>query len=261
MPESEFAREYLKRMFPNHVSQFEKTDPQYTARFNNFAFDEVVNAVVADAKEPLDSKTRFLAILAVLLGCQGLDEFHLMLPAALNMGVSPIEAREVVYQATAYLGMGRVFPFIKVMNAIFDMSGFKLPLEDQETTTWEDRLAKGNQVQIDFFGEQMRERWLRAAPERAHIDKWLAANCFGDYYTRKGLTARQREMITFCYIYAQGGCEPQLKGHAVANIGLGNDKTFLYQVVSTCVPFIGYPRSLNALSVIDEAAKIVESGK
>ena len=51
-----------------------------------------------------------------------------------------------------------------------------------------------------------------------------------------------------------GGCEPQLTAHAAANIRLGNDKAFLIKVVSQCLPYIGYPRCLNALRWVNEAA-------
>ena len=67
---------------------------------------------------------------------------------------------------------------------------------------------------------------------RGHINRWLADNCFGDFYTRGGLDLRQREMITFCFIMAQGGCEPQLVAHAKGNMNLGNDSDFLKRVVS-----------------------------
>jgi 4-carboxymuconolactone decarboxylase len=77
-------------------------------------------------------------------------------------------------------------------------------------------------------------------------------NCFGDWYARGGLTIAEREMCTFCYIAAQGGCEAQLKAHASANVQCGNDREFLIKVVSNNVPFIGYPRSLNAMAVVDE---------
>lgn len=60
--------------------------------------------------------------------------------------------------------------------------------------------------------------------------------------------------LTFCYLYSQGGCEPQLKGHIAANLYLGNDKTLLIAVISACIPYIGYPRTLNALSCINEVA-------
>ena len=62
-------------------------------------------------------------------------------------------------------------------------------------------------------------------------------------------------MITFCFLAAQGGCEPQLTSHAKGNMNLGSDKAFLIRVVSQCLPYIGYPRSLNAISCINKAAE------
>ena len=101
----------------------------------------------------------------------------------------------------------------------------------------------------------MKEFYKSGPEESRHINKWLADNCFGDFYTRKGLDYKQREMITFCFLYAQGGCEIQLISHAAANIKLGNDKQFLINIISQCLPFIGYPRTLNALRCINEAEK------
>lgn len=247
---STFAQQYHERMFPGYVSDFLRTDPEFIERFDTFAFDEVVNEDAAK----LPDRERFLVILAALLGCQGVDEFRAMIPAALNFGVTPVEIKEVVYQAVAYLGIGRVFPCLKATNEVFEARGIELPLPGQATNTAETRLETGNAVQIAYFGENMRENWASGPAERAHINRWLADNCFGDYYTRNGLSDRDREMVTFCFIAAQGGCEPQLTAHATGNMNLGNDRDFLYRVVSQMVPFIGYPRSLNALACIDAAA-------
>ena len=38
-------------------------------------------------------------------------------------------------------------------------------------------------------------------------------------------------------------------------MNLGNDRDFLVAVVYQCLPYIGYPRSLNAISCIDRAAE------
>ena len=157
--------------------------------------------------------------------------------------------KEIVYQAVDYLGIGRVLPFLDAVNDILTDRGISLPLEGQATTTMEDRLEKGAQAQADIFGSHMKEAW-----KTGHINRWLASNCFGDYYTRKGLDLKQREMITFCFLSAQGGCEPQLTAHAKGNMNLGNDKEFLTKVVSQCLPYIGYPRSLNAINCINKAA-------
>lgn len=244
---SDFSKAYHEKMFPGYESGFLKTDPEFIERFDNFTFDEVIN------QDTIDDKTRFLAILATLIGCQGIDEYKSMLGAALNFGVTPVEAKEVVYQAVAYLGIGRVFPFLKATNDILTDRGIELPLKEQATTTMEDRLEKGIKAQVDIFGEGMKEFYKSGPEESRHINYWLADNCFGDYYTRNGLDYKQREMITFCFLSAQGGCEPQLTSHAAANMKIGNDKKFLIEVISQCLPYIGYPRSLNALRCVNEA--------
>jgi 4-carboxymuconolactone decarboxylase len=242
------AKEYHERMFPGYVSKFLETDPEFIERFDNFAFDEVVN------NDNLDDRTRFMAILATLIGCQGIDEFRAMLPAALNFGVTPVEAKDIVYQAVAYLGIGRVFPFLKITNEVLTEKGILLPLEGK-ATTMENRLEAGIQAQVDIFGEGMKDFWKSGPEESRHINRWLADNCFGDYYTRTGLDYKQREMITFCFLASQGGCEPQLTSHAAANMKIGNDKAFLIKIISQCIPYIGYPRSLNALRCVNDACK------
>ncbi len=229
-----------------------ETDPEFMERFAHFAFDEVVN----EEGQQLEPATRYLAILSALMGCQGLDAFKSLIPQALEAGLTPVMIKEAVYQAVDYLGMGRVIPFLDGVNQVFKEQGIALPLEGQATTTLEDRLEKGSQAQVDIFGEGMRDFW-----KGGHINRWLATNCFGDYYTRTGLDLKQREMITFCFLAAQGGCEPQLTSHASGNMRLGNDKAFLIRVISQCLPYIGYPRSLNAVTCVNKAAEAFEAGK
>ena len=226
--------------------ELRKNDPEFAERFQHFAFDEVVN----EENQQLDAPTRYLAILSVLIGCGGVDAYREMLPIALENGMTPVMVKETVYQATDYLGYGRMLPFLNATNEVFADGNIPLPLPGQAPTTMENRLEKGAEAQAEIFGEQMKEAW-----KNGHINRWLAANCFGDFYTRTGLDLPQREMITFCFLMAQGGCEPQLIAHAKGNMNLGNDKDFLIRVVSQCLPYIGYPRSLNAISCIQKATE------
>ena len=219
------------------------TDPEFIERFQHFALEEVLN----EKGRQLPENIRYMAVLAALMGCGGLDAYGEILPKALEKDITPIAAKEIVYQAAGYLGYGRMLPFLKVTNEILAGRGVRLPLDGQATTDLDNRLEKGIEAQAAIFGEQMKEAW-----KAGHINRWLAANCFGDFYTRTGLDLPQREMITFCFLMAQGGCEPQLIVHAKGNMNLGNDKDFLVRVVSQCLPYIGYPRSLNAVSVLDK---------
>lgn len=223
-----------------------ETDPEFTERFEHFAFNEVPN----EENQQLEEKTRYMVILATLIGCGSVDAYKEMLFKALENGVTPIMVKEIVYQATDYLGYGRILPFLNCTNEIFTEKGIELPLDGQATTTFESRLEKGIEAQVKIFGEHMKEAW-----KTGHINRWLAANCFGDYYTRKGLTLSERELITFCFLMAQGGCESQLIAHSKGNMNIGNDKDFLIRVVSQCLPYIGYPRSLNAIACVGKAVE------
>ena len=223
-----------------------RTDPEFAERFEHFALNEVIN----EENQESEPSTRYMAILATLIGCGGVEAYKEMLPQALENGITPIVEKEIVYQATDYLGYGRMLPFLNVTNEILTENGIELPLDSQATTTLENRLEKGIEAQAEIFGEHMKEAW-----KAGHINRWLAANCFGDYYTRKGLDLSERELITFCFLMAQGGCEPQLTAHAKGNMNTGNDKDFLIRVVSQCLPYIGYPRSLNAITCINKAVE------
>ena len=146
-----------------------KTDPEFAERFDYF----VLNEVAKEEKQQLESSTRYLVILAALIGCGGIDAYKETLPKALENAITPIVAKEVVYQATDYLGYGRMLPFLNVTNEILTEIGIELPLPGQATTTLDDRLEKGIKAQAKILGEHMKEAW-----KASHINRWLAANCF-----------------------------------------------------------------------------------
>lgn len=139
--------------FWNDDRTLAQTDPEFVELFSNFAYDEVVNEPGANHPD-LNDSTRSMAILAALIGCQGLDDFELMVPVAFESGVSAVQVKEIVYQAVAYLGFGRVLPFLKKTNEILEAKNIHLPLEPQSTTTPETRAEAGEQAQIDIFGER-----------------------------------------------------------------------------------------------------------
>lgn len=239
----------LTEMFQGTESDLCRTDPEWVEITANFSQGEAASA------SRLTEKERMLCILSALLGCQGMGEFRHMVHAALNQGLDPTAIREVIYQATAYLGIGRVCDFLTAADEIMEQHGIQLPLEAQGTTNEETRFEKGLEKQVALFGEGMAKRQTEGPELRRTINRWLSANCFGDYYTRSGLNDQEREMITFCFLMAQGGCENQLRGHTAGNFGVGNGKEKMYSVVEQCMPYVGYPRSLNAMNIIDETAE------
>ena len=133
------------------MKNYRETDPEFAERFEQFAFDEVVN----EPGQQLDEVTRHMAILATLLGCQGTEAFGLELPCALDAGITPVMAKEIVYQAVDYLGIGRVLPFLDITNEVLLSRGAALPLEGQCTTTMEageGRTGAGGYLRTAYAG-------------------------------------------------------------------------------------------------------------
>lgn len=246
------AEKRIQKLFALASSALNKTDPEFAEIIANFSQDEVTK------ENKLTEKERMLCILSALLGCQGMGEFENMLHTALNEGIDPVAIKEVIYQATAYLGIGRTYDFLVAANRIMEQHNIELPLAPQAVTDEKSRFRDGLTKQVELFGKDMEKRQTDGPVLRRNINRWLADNCFGDYYTRNGLNDQEREMITFCFILAQGGCENQLRGHTAGNLGVGNDKEKLYHIVEQCMPYIGYPRSLNAMNIIDEVSESIK---
>ena len=222
-------------------------DPELFEIFDNFALGEVLG------HGGLDARTRLMCILASNVASQGRAAFRATLDAALGAGVTPVEVKEVLYQAVPYVGMAKVADFIGAANDVLEARGVGLPLEGQSTTTPADRFEKGLAVQRSIFGAGHIDAMREAAPEnQKHIQQYLSDNCFGDFLTRGGLDVKTRELVTFSLLVSLGGCEPQVKGHIAGNVNLGNDKAVLLAVVTQLLPYIGYPRTLNAIGCLNE---------
>ncbi len=74
---------------------------------------------------------------------------------------------------------------------------------------------------------------------------------FGEVFYVGDLTDRQRELIT-CNVLTVLQTLSQLKAHLSAAINVGGLSLELKESLYQCVPFIGYPRTLNTVKVLNE---------
>lgn len=202
-----------------------------------------------------DAKIRALVGLACLTALHTTEELPQKVRETVDSGASVTEVKETLYHTAPYIDFPRVKEALSAVNDTLREAGLDPEEEDQGTVTPQTRLEKGLAVQVEIFGNSIYAMRKNAPAETRHIQDCLSANCFGDYYTRGTLDLKMRELITFTVICAIGGCEPQATAHAKANLNVGNTKQTLIEAVTTCLPYIGYPRALNALSCIDNACK------
>ena len=236
------AKEHFAQLF---LDMDIADDAEFFEIFMNFALDE------AFLESKLELQDYIKLTLAALIATQSLEMYKTMLQAALKNSIKPIVIKEIIYQAVPYVGFGQVSAFIGITNSIFTAHNITLPLESKRTTTRKNRQEKGLNIQRQIFGATIDKANAQAPQDEKHIRRFLSANCFGDYYTRDGIELQFRELLTFVYIAALGGAESQLKAHINGNLAMGNNRERLLGVITALVPYIGYPKSLNAIAALD----------
>lgn len=240
------SEETFKKLFGDGVPPTYTTDPDFQDILNHFIFGEVFY------QGNLDDKIRELITLVVLATNQTLPQLKAHVGAALNVGLTPVEIKEAVYQCAPYIGFPKTLNAINEVNEAFKARNISLPIESQKTVNEENRFNKGLSVQVEIFGDVIAKMQESAPSNQKHIQEYLSAFCFGDFYSRSGLDLITRELLTLCIVSSLGGAEGQVKAHVQGNKNVGNDKETLISAITHCLPYMGFPRTLNALACINE---------
>lgn len=246
MNRMEKSLEKYKELFGDGVPAAYATDPDFQEILSRFIFGEVFD------QGELDDKQRELITLVVLATNQTLPQLKAHVHAALNVGLTPVEIKEAIYQCAPYIGFPKTLNAVAEANEVFKARNVALPLESQKRVTEETRLEKGLAVQTEIFGDVIAKMRESAPANQKHIQDYLSAFCFGDFYTRGGLDLPIRELLTLCIVSALGGAEGQVKAHVQGNKNVGNGKETLIAAITHCLPYMGFPRTLNALACINE---------
>ncbi|UQZ83099.1 Carboxymuconolactone decarboxylase family protein [Paenibacillus konkukensis] len=242
----EKSRETYKQLFGDGVPAAYAADPDFQDILSRFIFGEVFY------QGSLDNKQRELITLVVLATNQTLPQLKAHTLAALNVGLTPVEIKEAVYQCAPYLGFPKTLNAINEVNEVFKARNITLPLESQKQVDEDNRLDKGLAVQVEIFGDVIAKMRENAPSNQKHIQDYLSAFCFGDFYTRGGLDLKTRELLTLCIVSSLGGAEGQVKAHVQGNLNVGNDKETMISALTHCLPYMGFPRTLNALACVNE---------
>lgn len=246
MDRIEKSQETYKQLFGDGVPAAYATDPDFQDILSRFIFGEVFH------QGSLDHKQRELITLVVLATNQTLPQLKAHVHAALNVGLSPVEIKEAIYQCAPYLGFPKTLNALTEVNEVFKARDIALPLESQKQVEEENRFDKGLAVQVEIFGDIIAKMRESASSNQKHIQDYLSAFCFGDFYTRGGLDLKTRELLTLCIVSSLGGCESQVKAHVRGNLNVGNDKDMMITAITHCLPYMGFPRTLNALACVNE---------
>jgi 4-carboxymuconolactone decarboxylase len=245
----ELAKQNYTRLFGGEALTGEGTDPELMNILQKYIFGEVFRT------GDLDIKTRELITCVSLATMQQLPQLKAHTGAALNVGVTPVELREAIYQSAPLIGFPKVLNALGAVNEAFKEKGIAVPLEKQATVTEANRAAKGQAIQRPLYGDTLTKA-LKEVPGGmgADVARFITEVHFGDFYTRKGLDVKTRELLTYCVLTVTGS-EDQLRTHLKANLKVGNSRERLTAAVIQCMPYVGFPAAQKALRMITDEAE------
>lgn len=244
MDRIELCKKQYAELFDGQALNGAGNDPELMDILQKYIFGEVFHT------GKLDAQTRELITIVSLTAQQTLPQLKAHTKAALNIGVTPIEIREAVYQCAPIIGFPKTLNAVSAMNEVFTEQGISLPLEKQGTVREDERHARGLAIQSPLYGSEIKDS-LQNLPagmgdEAARL---LTEVCFGDFYTRKGLDVRKRELLMLC-VLATLGADKQISAHCRGNLKAGNDEETMIAAMIQCLPYIGFPYALNAIHAI-----------
>lgn len=208
----------------------------------------------------LDVKLQHLIILSVMTSLQAYTHIKEQTLRALDNGVTPEEIKEAVYQAAPYCGYTKVLSAVEYVDKAFNERNIHT-LKSQATVNEDNRYERGLEVQRSIFGPEIGTITDDMTASQRLITEYLSGICFGDFYTRGTLDVKTREILTLSVLTANGGCESQIGSHTIGNLNVGNTRDQMLAAVLLCVPYNGYPRTLNSMNAINTAADAYEKAK
>jgi 4-carboxymuconolactone decarboxylase len=167
MDRIEKSKEKYKQLFGDGVPAAYATDPDFQDILSRFIFGEVFY------QGNLDDKKRELITLVVLAANQTLPQLKAHCHVALNVGLTPIEIKEAVYQCAPYLGFPKTLNAIAEINEVFKARNIALPIESQKQVEEDNRFDKGLAVQVEIFGDVIVKNRGNAPSNQKHIQDYL----------------------------------------------------------------------------------------
>ena len=246
MDRIEVCKQNYRTLFGGEALTGQGTDPEMMDILQKFIFGEVFQTV------ELTLKQREMITCITLATMQTLPQLKAHAGAALNVGVTPEELREVMYLTAPFIGFPKMLNAVATVNEVFTERGISLPLEKQGTVTEETRHEAGKAIQDKHYPGGIASV-MEGVPGNMgkDVEQFLTDYFFGDIYSRGALDLQTRELLGYCVLTTLEA-ESQLHSHYHGNINAGNSPETLTAAVIQCLPYIGFPAAIKALRIIKE---------
>lgn len=200
----------------------------------------------------LDIKTRELLTVVSLTTQQSLPQLKAHIVGALNAGNTPVEIHEAIYNCAPFIGFPKTLNALAVFNEVLKEGGFEADFSNLKTVKDNERYEKGYEIQNPVYGDEIKQM-LKGLPNNMgeKVADYLTEVCFGDFYTRKGLDIKTRELLTISILVTTGNTTT-LKSHILGNMKVGNSKETITAAIIQVMPYVGFANGFAALKTASD---------
>jgi 4-carboxymuconolactone decarboxylase len=111
-------------------------------------------------------------------------------------------------------------------------------------------VSEGERLMRLVDGDKVTDNLLKAYDEVApDFARYLVDFAFGEIYAREG-DLKHREIVAIASLATMGGCDAQLETHVHGAFNVGLSEADIVETVMTLIPYIGFPKTLNAMAVV-----------
>ncbi len=113
-----------------------------------------------------------------------------------------------------------------------------------------EKFERGEDLMRKVDGDKVTDNLVAAYAEIApDFSRYLIEFAFGEVYAREG-DLRQRELVAISSLATMGGCDAQLETHVHGAFNVGLTEGEIVEAVMTLIPYVGFPKALNAMAVV-----------
>lgn len=208
----EACKQNYHTLFGDEALTGQGTDSEMMDILQKFIFGEVFQT------GKLTMKQREMITCITLATMQTLPQLKAHAGAALNVGVTPEELREVMYLTAPFIGFPKMLNAVTTVNEVFKERGISLPLDSQSRVTEETRHETGKTIQDKLYPGGIASV-MEGLPDDLgkNVEQFLTDYFFGDIYSRGSLDLQTRELLGYCVLTTLEA-ESQLHSHYHGNI-------------------------------------------
>ena len=213
------------------------------------------------AREILDNKTKEQAVVAALTAMgTAAPQLKVHIHAALHVGCTPEEIREVIIQMCGYAGFPATLNALGILMGVLKETGKTLSMESVHAGT-ERRYKRGKEQLSHIAPDQERVLKETFDPINPDITRYVIEFGYGDIYARGILPIRSRQVVTIAALAAKGTAPSRLRFHIGGGFRAGLSEAEIVEIMLLVSIYAGFPAALNGILATREVAEALKDEK